>query len=497
MTVRALLALLLLALSPVEGLAPLAAAQDAPPAEKKDDLKEKTAKHKKDVTRLRDLAFSREVTVGAYSKAELVDFLKAEFEKDLPREKAERFQRAYAKFGLIPKDLDIHDAYMELFGSSIAGFYHPKSKELRLIKPGGEEDLESKMAKAAGIDMEAITLVHELTHAAQDQNYELSTLPLEDETNDDLILALKSAIEGDASAVGWKWQFKDQFDSVIGMINDQYKSGQLPGKANKLPAYLKLGLTFPYGHGTEFIIKTLKGTGGDLKDISKIFKDLPISSEQILHPAKYYEERDHPTLVLLDAEKVVGGGWKETLNNVHGEFGVKVLLREFRGDKLRQPVYEKAAAGWDGDRYVILENAKQETAYVWHSTWDSEDDAKEFLQAYVWALEKKYKLPVGEEAAGDRLEIADHDVLLERRGSDVLVIDGLPAAERKKADALWKAVKKSEMTGYERLRKFVCEKDKVKEAFSGKCPTCGQELQFKDEEGKAEKKRREFEVRTR
>ena len=488
MTSRLLLSLALL-------LPLAAAAQDEPLPKPKDDYKEKTAKHKKDVLRLRGLEFRRDVTVGAYSKAELVAFLKAEFEKDLPREKAERYQRAYAKFGLIPKDMDIYEAYMELFGSSIAGFYHPKTKELRLIKPGEEDDLEAKMAKAAGIDMEAITLVHELTHAAQDQNYELSTLPLEDETNDDLILALKSAIEGDASAVGWKFQFKEQFDGVIGMINEQYKGGQLPGKANKLPAYLKLGLTFPYGHGTDFIVKTLKGTNGSLKDVSKIFADLPISSEQILHPAKYYAERDHPTLVLLDAEKVVGGGWKESLNNVHGEFGVKVILREFRSDKLRLPVVEKAAAGWDGDRYVILEDADKTPAYVWFTTWDSEDDAKEFLEAYAWALQKKLKLPVGEEAFEDRLDLAEGDVLLERRGSDVLVIEGLPAELRKKADALWKAVKKSEMTGFERLKKFVCEKDKVKEAFSGKCSVCGAELQFKDDEKATEKKRREFDVK--
>lgn len=483
MSARPLLALALLV--PATSLA-----QDPPAA--KDDFKEKTVKHKKDVTRLRGLEFRDEVTVGAYSKPELVAFLKAEFEKDLPREKADRYQRAYAKFGLIPKELDIYEAYMELFGSSIAGFYHPKTKELRLIKPGGDDGLEEKMAKAAGIDMEAITLVHELTHAAQDQNYELSTLPLEDETNDDLILALKSAIEGDASAVGWKFQFKEQFDGVIGMINQQYKSGQLPGKADKLPAYLKLSLTFPYGHGTDFIVKTLKGTGGELKDIGKIFKDLPISSEQILHPAKYYEDRDHPTLVLLDAEKIVGAGWLESFNNVHGEFGVKVLLREFRGDKLRLPVVDKAAAGWDGDRYVILEKGG-ETAYVWHTVWDSEEDAQEFLQAYAWALEKKHKLPIGEGDRENKVLMEEVDVLLERRGDEVLVIEGLPAELRKKSDALWKGVKKSEMTGFERLKKFVCEKDKVKEAFSGACKVCGQPLRFKDEEGKApERKRREF-----
>ena len=75
---------------------------------KKDDYKAKTAKHKDDVVRLRGLEFKSEVAVGAYSKQELLDFLKAEFEKDLPKEKAERYQRGYAKFGLIPADLDIY-----------------------------------------------------------------------------------------------------------------------------------------------------------------------------------------------------------------------------------------------------------------------------------------------------------------------------------------------------------------------------------------------------
>src|SRR4029450_4261161 len=122
---------------------------------KKDDYKEKTTRHKEDVTRLRGLEFKNEVTVGAYSKKELLDFLKAEFEKDLPREKADRYQRGYAKFGLIPADLDIYEAYLELFGSSIAGFYHPKTKELRLIKPGeGKDGGEEEALKAMGIDME-------------------------------------------------------------------------------------------------------------------------------------------------------------------------------------------------------------------------------------------------------------------------------------------------------------------------------------------------------
>jgi len=64
-------------------LLPSAVRQDED--KKKDDYKEKTAKHKEDVTKLRGLEFKAPVAVGAYSKQELLDFLKAEFEKDLPR----------------------------------------------------------------------------------------------------------------------------------------------------------------------------------------------------------------------------------------------------------------------------------------------------------------------------------------------------------------------------------------------------------------------------
>jgi hypothetical protein len=436
---------------------------------------------------LRGLDFKKEVAVGSYSKEELLEFLKAEFEKDLPREKAVRYQRGYAKFGLIPADLDIFEAYMDLFGSAIAGFYHPKTKQLRLIRASEEGGAEEKMLKAMGIDMERVTLVHELTHAAQDQHFELSTLPLEDETNDDLLMAIKSAIEGDASVVGWKYGLKDKFDLAIGNINATYQTGLLPGKAGNLPAYLRQSLTFPYGHGADFVVKYLKETDGDFKNLSKLFADFPLSSEQILHPEKYYLERDNPTLVTLpDIAKLLGDGWKESFNNVHGEFSIRLLLREFKSDQLRLLAINKAAAGWDGDRYVVLENGDR-TMYVWYSTWDTEDDAQQFAEAYRLALEKKYS---------QGLTGSGGVVYVERKGSDVLVFDGGTEAMNQKAATIWKETKKVEITAVERLKKFICEKDGVKEAFSGKCAKCGDELLFQDDEKSTpgKKKSRDYSV---
>ncbi len=489
---------LLLALGVSAGLvltcAPGVPQEERPAKQDKPDLKSRSQKHQKDVTTLRGLEFKREVTVGIYSKKELLEFLKAEFERELPREKAERYQRGYAKFGLIPENLNLYEAYMELFSSSIAGFYHPRTKELRLIRAGEENNPEAEALKAMGIDMDAITLVHELTHAAQDQSFELSTLPLEDETNDDLILALKGVIEGDASAVGWKFALGERFDRMIGLINSGYKGGQLPGKAAELPAYLRLWLTFPYGHGTDFVVKAFKG-GAPLNKMDRLYKEFPLSSEQILHPAKYYDAPDFPTLVTLpDLEKLFGGGWKEAFQNVHGEFSVNILLKEFRSEKLGPSMIRKASEGWDGDRYVILERDGKETMYVWYTTWDSEEDAREFYEAYELALARKHAFELEEKERTTLVfKTKSGTVSLERRGADVLVLDGATDEMLKKAPTIWKEAKKTEMTSFERLRKFVCAKCGVKEAFSGKCAKCGAELKFEEsEESREPKKRKEY-----
>src|SRR5262245_5459522 len=88
-------------------------------------LAEKARRHKSDVTALRGLEFKSEVDVGVYSKKELVDYLKSELDRQLPTEKALRYQRGYAKFGLIPDDLDVHASMVDLFGEAVAGFYDP------------------------------------------------------------------------------------------------------------------------------------------------------------------------------------------------------------------------------------------------------------------------------------------------------------------------------------------------------------------------------------
>lgn len=418
---------------------------------RQDDLKKQAAEMKKVVTKVRGVEFKKDVTVGVYSKDELLKFIQGEFEREFPRPKAKKYEKAYAHFGLIPADMDLYDSLIVLFSDSIAGFYHPKTKELKLVASEATDE-ESKL-------MEKVTLIHELAHAAQDQNFDLVTVPMEEEYNDDMIAGIKALIEGEASAVGWMGGLEEAFDDMIKMINDSYKTGDLPGAAGKLPAYLRLTLTFSYGYGCDFVLAVKKAKGDDWSAITKMYEDLPSSTEQVLHPEKYWDKRDNPTIITLPA---LPDEWKLLANNVHGEFVVKILLRELKAGEAKE--CEKAAAGWDGDRFHVVERGGKVSS-VWYSTWDSEGDAKEFEAAYRKALATKHK---GDETAA----------MIERKGADVLVIDGEEDLQ-KHAPTIWEKTKKEELKKVERFKpgRWTCGKHpKVEKDLNTYCPECGERL---------------------
>jgi hypothetical protein len=164
---------------------------------------------------------------------------------------------------------------------------------------------------------------------------------------------------------------------------------------------------------------------------------------------------------------------------------------------------DRAAEGWGGDRYVVMEDDKKSTMYVWFTTWDTVKDAKEFYEAYCLALEKKYEMETKEGRDEKTVfQTPSGWVQVEIRDKDVLVFDGATEAMLSKAGTIFKETKKSEITGIERLKKFVCEKDGVKEAFSGKCPKCGKDLIYKDDDKDKpatpeKKKKRDYEVEPR
>ncbi len=176
--------------------------------------------------------------------------------------------------------------------------------------------------------------------------------------------------------------------------------------------------------------------------VSEAFKKLPLSSEQIMHPEKYFSYEAPVKVTLPDVNKLLGSGWTRVEDDVNGEWGYYLILDQFLNDA----AYSKnAAAGWAGDRFMLYEQPGTNNLVVAQMTvWDSPQDAQEFFEAYSARTLRRYpgaKALNGSESNGQMAEwrTSQGDVLMEVRQSRVLIIEGVPSTADKKGlmTTLW------------------------------------------------------------
>ena len=121
------------------------------------------------------------------------------------QEYAQRFARSEMtmkkKFGLLPRDFNLREFLVKSNGKEIAGYYDEDSKSISLLN-------------WIPLDRQAPILAHELTHALQDQNYDLKTWQAagpkpphptkpagQGEAEDDSVSARHAVVEGQAVVV--------------------------------------------------------------------------------------------------------------------------------------------------------------------------------------------------------------------------------------------------------------------------------------------------------
>jgi hypothetical protein len=263
--------------------------------------------------------------------------------------------------------------------------------------------------------------------------------------DDDRSLALDALIEGDATLnmmVAMNPSRKAFFlgmppaflDLAMTLMKPLLAFASGPSFAGA-PVILKESMLFPYLKGLPFCL-SLTGKGGTWKPVDAAFARPPLSTEQILHPTRYPE--DVPVaLSFPDVAAELGEGWSPVQSNVLGELAVRILLAA------SIPVLdaEKGAEGWDGDFYRVYARGAADTSappqllYAWVSTWDSQEEAREFRDAYARMLAAK----VGFEPQDvTELRVLPNDhwgrgwltneclTAVLGRGTDVWVLSGIP-----------------------------------------------------------------------
>lgn len=341
------------------------------------ELREASAPVEREVERERGLRFLRPVRYRRMQVAEFPDYLRQELRAEFSEEELRDFGRALAFLGLLPEGSDLEQLYMNVMSEQVGAFYDEKKGHLVTFRdrPG-----------SSGVDR--MILAHELTHALDDQHFPLRDLGLGFKKNEDRARAALSLIEGTATMVmGQVYLQQARRAGLGGTVKDILAMfRQTTEQFNRAPPYIQQSLLFPYLQGQQFVLELL--SRGGMEAINEAYRNPPVSTEQVLHPEKYFareEPREEQT------EDIVGqvrqlcrqNGWNLLANNVVGEFGLRLLLAGLEGVDAHQ-----AAAGWDGDRYAVFEVVPQQLAMVWVTCWDTARDAEEFEQALIALAQK-------------------------------------------------------------------------------------------------------------
>lgn len=386
---------------------------------------------------LRQLPFKQEVKRDVTKREAMKEVLLKEIDLDMSPEEFRTSELGMKALGFLPRDLDFKAVLVQVYSEEIAAFYDPRTKTMHLIEEPAEKAnkapglLERLLGKTGGFDKEEnkTVIAHELTHALADQHYDLKAMQDAVKGDDDRDLALSALFEGEAmmammGAQMQDWEGKEiaqlpakELDQIFSMLGPMLPAMGGGPSLKTAPAILRESLLFPYLKGLVFCA-SLANEGG-WKAVDAAYRNPPQSTEQILHPEKYQTNPDWPQVITfkdLDA----GEGWAEVGQNVVGEMQLSILL----GGKASG---RKAAAGWDGDRFAVFERADGALGLVWRTTWDSENDAQEFATSYAKFQTSKLEPGAIEPEEVPEVLTRERDgatYAIERRGSDVVVVEG-------------------------------------------------------------------------
>jgi hypothetical protein len=298
----------------------------------------------------------------------------------------------------------------------------------------------------SGKDLD-VTIAHELTHALQDQRWDLAKLYREHRGLDGR-LGLQYLLEGEARLVETMYA-RRMTDSlkVLGLFpqlsleafRDTLRQGDaLDPEMVTLPTY------HPYEQGARAL--ALRRARGGWARVDDWFRSLPPTS-CFLHPDSDCHTPESLDPSALDASppgwRVLSDGrvgehymdilfslWRESGREIpSGSVKARSILRE----PWRDPGPDSSVEGWRGDHFQVSRDDSGDLALAWRTGWRDSSSAERFLESYLHLLVHKQR--------DDEVVLRQPGVALlhdrqagvwdrvERFGSEVWIAEGIASRE--------------------------------------------------------------------
>jgi hypothetical protein len=365
---------------------------------------------------LRELEFNESVPVEVLSREEYRNA--APFGNDRNGSYDAWNNQVWEALLLVGEDRDANEVIRNLYDGSVLGYYSPAQDRIVIVSDG-----EQPVVGRA-------TLAHELVHALQDQRF---GLPPAGRTQDSQ-LARNGIVEGDARYV------ERLYEERCGTEWDCVPTPRTGGRGGSIDMGVFVTIYTPYSEGPT-LVHRVRERGG-WAAVNEIYANAPASTEQVIHPRKYPDERPE-TVRIRDRS---GPGWSrfdlDPQADTVGEASLYAMFWANRGigqSSLREnpgpySAYNYSAAvttGWAGDTIVPYRSDDGEYGYVFRTEWDTERDAEAFADRYTSGiLRTRLDATRGDEGVYVVENGAFADAFRVTRDGRTVTIVNAPSAER-------------------------------------------------------------------
>jgi hypothetical protein len=288
------------------------------------------------VERARGLEFDHPVQVDFLTAEEYTAETTTEV-AELQAEELAELERGAAQLralGVVSGPLDLAEVLNQTTDAATLAFYSPDDERIRI----------------RGTDLTVglrVTLVHELTHALQDQHFDLGELLEGDDSDSSASVARRALGEGDAMRI--------EDDYVATELSEEDQTAYDAESESDLeeseiaiagiPPFIQASFAAPYALGAPFV-QMLFNDGGN-EAIDDAFEDPPSTEEHLFDPASFAAGEEAEDVDLdLDEDDV------EIVDE--GPFGSPSWFLVL-GERLDPRVAFDAALGWGGDEYAVYE----------------------------------------------------------------------------------------------------------------------------------------------
>ncbi len=313
-------------------------------------------------------------------------------------ERLARAEVSMKKFGLLRRDFDLKSFVVKSERQGVAGFYDEESKMISLLN-------------WVDADAQKPIMAHELTHALQDQNYDLkawqkaavkksaSKLRAETIESEESATARHAVVEGQAMVVYMDYllaplhrTLKDTPGIIAAMEEPTVVAAIDTEVVHDAPIVFREAGAFPYRDGLLFEAALLE-KGGKKLAFGGVFAHPPKTTHEVLQPKAYLEGEQLSPVTIPDLQPLLGGKYEVYDTGSIGELDVRVLAKQFGEKRLANEI----GAAWQGGSYVTFQHSSvaipsaSDVALLYVSHWKSAQAAERFGRMYAAGVSKRYK----------------------------------------------------------------------------------------------------------